>query len=186
MLTESEKQFLLQEARHAIEGEVRDDRERRPPACPPSLMALCGAFVTLREDNQLRGCIGYIEGVKPLIETIREAAVKAALEDPRFMPVTPEELPNLEIEISVLSPMEPVYNVEQIEIGKHGLLLEVGSRRGLLLPQVPMEYGWDRMTFLEQTARKAGLPEHAWADRSAKIHSFTAEIFSEHHHTISG
>jgi len=179
MLSESEKRLLLRVARQSIEAAVNNTSKPEVGTCPPSLMESCGAFVTLHEAGELRGCISYIEGVKPLIETVQEVAVKSALEDPRFTPVVQEELSNLEIEISVISPMRQIQNIDEIEVGKHGLLLELGNHRGLLLPQVAVEYGWDKETFLNQTSRKAGLPTTAWKDRSVKIFIFTAEIFSE-------
>jgi AmmeMemoRadiSam system protein A len=180
MLSESEKQFLLQTARRAIEAAVL---EQRPPLIEhptKNLLEPCGAFVTIHEHGELRGCIGYIEGVKPLIETILDVAPKAALEDPRFPPVSSEELSHLELEISVLSPMKRMTNINEIVIGKHGLVIEIGPYRGLLLPQVATEYGWDRETFLNQTSRKAGLPSDAWKTPSAKILMFSAEVFDEH------
>jgi AmmeMemoRadiSam system protein A len=180
MLSESEKEFLLQNARRSIEAAVRRKGAALPEKLPQPLMELCGAFVTLHKGGELRGCIGYIEGLKPLIETIWDAAEKAALEDYRFMPVTVEELPDIEIEISVLSPLKHVKDINEIEIGKHGLVVEVGYNRGLLLPQVATEYSWDRETFLNQTARKAGLLSDGWKNPEAKIFIFTAEIFSEH------
>jgi len=136
-----------------------------------------GAFTTLHNHGELRGCVGYIFPVRPLYRTVAETAVSAALNDTRFPPVTSDELPSLSIEISVLSLMQPIAP-EDIEIGRHGLLITYGSRRGLLLPQVPVEHGWDANTFLAQTCRKAGLPEDAW-QHGATIEAFTAEIFSE-------
>jgi uncharacterized protein (TIGR00296 family) len=117
--------------------------------------------------------------VKPLAEVVSEVAAKAALDDPRFPPVSEEELTQIHLDISVLSPLERVLDVEKIEVGKHGLLLENGYFRGLLLPQVAVEYHWDRETFLQNTARKAGLPLDAWKDENTNLYSFTAEVFSE-------
>jgi AmmeMemoRadiSam system protein A len=180
MLSESDKQFLLQSARHAINAAVGGKRPPEIEHPPKTLLEPCGAFVTIHKQGELRGCIGYIEGVKPLLETILDVAPKAALEDPRFPPVSEEELPYLELEISVLSPMKQVTNVDEIIVGKHGLVLELGPYRGLLLPQVATEYGWDRETFLNQTARKAGLPPDAWKHPAAKIFLFSADVFDEH------
>ncbi len=115
------------------------------------------AFVTLKKAGQLRGCIGYIEPHAPLIEAVADNAQSAALRDPRFAPVTPEELPDISIEVSALTPLEPVADVEEIEIGRHGLVISQGPNHGLLLPQVPVEWGWDREEFLEHTCLKAGL-----------------------------
>jgi AmmeMemoRadiSam system protein A len=138
-----------------------------------------GAFVTLRLNNDLRGCIGYIESSDPLGNVIDEVAEKAAFEDPRFPPLTPPEFENIHIEISVLSPMRRVKSIEEITVGTHGLLLEVGWRRGLLLPQVATEYGWDREEFLDNTARKAGLARSAWRDENARIFVFSADVFED-------
>ena len=180
MFLESDKQFLIRIARTVIEAAVSQSPMPAFSRCSPSLMKLSGAFVTLRIGNDLRGCIGYIDAVRPLIDTVKEVAVKSALEDPRFNPLAVEELPSIEIEISVISPMQSIGSIDEIEIGKHGLLIELGNYRGLLLPQVAVEYGWDRETFLSQTARKAGLPSGGWKNPAAKIWTFTAEIFSEH------
>lgn len=179
MLTESEKIFLLRLARSSIESAVR--RTPLPPfgPCEPSLLQPRGAFVTLHERNDLRGCIGYADPVKPLAQTIQEIAAKAALEDLRFPPVGPEELAGINIEISVLSPLTRMKQITDIEMGTHGLMIEYEGNRGLLLPQVPAEYGWDRETFLAQTAKKAGLPPHMWKNRGVETFFFTAEIFSE-------
>ncbi|MBV9088153.1 MAG: AmmeMemoRadiSam system protein A [Acidobacteriaceae bacterium] len=136
-----------------------------------------GAFTTLHTRGDLRGCVGYIFPVRPLYRTVGDTAVSAALHDTRFPPVTAEEFPRLSIEISVLSPMQAIAP-EDIEVGRHGLLITYGSRRGLLLPQVPVEHCWDANTFLQQTCHKAGLPEDAW-QHGATIEAFTAEIFGD-------
>jgi AmmeMemoRadiSam system protein A len=135
--------------------------------------------VTLRSHGALRGCIGYIESILPLANVVEEVAVKAALEDPRFPPLTSAEVKDMIIEVSVLSPLVRVKNIEEINVGVHGLLLELGPRRGLLLPQVATEYHWDRLAFLNATARKAGLPEDGWRHPEAKLYRFTAEIVEE-------
>ena len=154
--------------------------------CPAPLHQLSGAFVTIREENELRGCIGYIEGIKPLVEAVQEVAAKAAIDDPRFLPVSEEELGVIEIELSVISPLKHIKTVDEIEVGKHGLLIELRNYRGLLLPQVATEHKWDRETFLNQTARKAGLSSYAWKDPDVKISIFTAEIFGERPTTPAG
>jgi AmmeMemoRadiSam system protein B/AmmeMemoRadiSam system protein A len=136
-----------------------------------------GAFVTLTKRGNLRGCIGNITGTKPLIATVAEMTRAAALEDPRFRPIRPEELPDIEFEISVLTPIRRVSNVEEIVVGRDGIIITRGYNRGLLLPQVATEYGWDRETFLEQTCLKAGLPKDAWKDRNTIIEAFSAEVF---------
>lgn len=136
-----------------------------------------GAFTTLHLFEKLRGCIGYVLPTGSLYQTVAETARAAAFEDPRFQPVTLDEAPQLKIEISVLSVPRPI-RPEDVEVGKHGLIVTVGMRRGLLLPQVPVEWEWDRETFLEQTCAKAGLPPDAWL-RGADIQAFTAEVFGE-------
>ena len=115
--------------------------------------------------------------MQPLIDTVRDVAALAALRDPRFPPVTPLEVSNLEYEISVLSPLQRLHDVKEIRVGQHGLMLKNGQNEGVLLPQVPVEEGWDRKTFLEETARKAGLPANAWKDVNADIFEFTALVF---------
>lgn len=178
-LDRAEKIYLLQLARHTIAKRLGIDSPT--PASPksPILSEKRGAFVTLHKDGQLRGCIGYIEAIKPLEETVKEMAAAAAFNDWRFSPVAPHEFSKLEIEISVLSPIFPVKDPKTIEIGRHGLIVTRGSQRGLLLPQVAMEWGWDRETFLAQTCVKAGLPENAWKEKDTKLECFTAEVFSE-------
>jgi AmmeMemoRadiSam system protein A len=125
----------------------------------------------------LRGCIGYVVAASPLYLAVIETAAAAAFEDPRFMPVNEAEEPHLQIEISVLSLLAPI-PPEKVEVGRHGLMISYHGRRGLLLPQVPVEWGWDRERFLSETCRKAGLPADAWR-RGAAIEAFTAEVFSE-------
>jgi AmmeMemoRadiSam system protein A len=136
-----------------------------------------GVFTTLYLDGNLRGCVGYAMPVAPLYRAVAETARAAAFEDSRFSPVAKEEARQLGISLSVLSRLAPV-RPEDVEVGRHGLVISAGGRRGLLLPQVPGEYGWDRETFLEQTCRKAGLPSDAWR-KDATIEAFTAEVFSD-------
>jgi len=142
------------------------------------LTAARGAFVTLKKDGQLRGCIGYIEAVKPLWETIVDCTISAASRDPRFPPVTPDELPDIQLEISVLSPLQPIDRMDEIVVGEHGLLIRKGFHRGLLLPQVATEYGWSRQEFLAHTCHKAGLAADAWQS-GAEISIFSADVFAE-------
>jgi AmmeMemoRadiSam system protein A len=139
-----------------------------------------GVFVTLTKKGELRGCIGYVMPVKPLYQAVAEVAPLAALQDPRFPPVTARELDHLEYEISVLSPFRRLLDVKQIEIGRHGLLMRRGANEGVLLPQVPVEQHWDRRTFLEQAALKAGLPAQAWQDEETDIFAFSALVFGQH------
>ena len=174
-LKEEEKRELLRIARAAIASELEGNPlSVQKSSCDP-LNHPSGVFVTLRAGGELRGCIGYVEPLFPLAQATQEAAVKAATEDPRFMPLSPEELKNIMIEISVLSPLEEVKDVNSIEIGMHGLVVDAGYRRGLLLPQVATEYGWDSRQFLSQTAVKAGLPPDAWKRKEAQLYKFTVE-----------
>ena len=176
-LSEADQQFLLHLARRALEESVRHDSLPEVEAPPGPLREKCGAFVTLHKMGRLRGCIGYLESLKPLYQTICECAMAAALRDPRFDAVTPEELPVLHLEISVLSPLVEIAP-DQVEVGRHGLLISRGGQRGVLLPQVPVEWKWDREQFLEETCLKAGLPPDAWR-HGAKIQAFTAQVFGE-------
>jgi AmmeMemoRadiSam system protein B/AmmeMemoRadiSam system protein A len=179
-LTPAEKQELLKIARQSVETAVREKKLYSPPADEPeALRNARGAFVTLKEHGDLRGCIGYMSPVKPLAETVRDVAAYAALEDRRFRPVSESELGILEYEISVLSPLRKVEDINQIHVGQHGLLIRKGEYEGVLLPQVPTEEGWNRNTFLEQVCVKAGLPQQAWKDEDADLFMFSALVFAE-------
>ena len=146
---------------------------------PPTahLAELRGVFTSLYLSGELRGCVGYVLPACPVYRAVAETARAAAFDDNRFPPVTSEEASALEIELSILSPPQPI-RAEDIEVVRHGLLIGWHGRRGLLLPQVPVEHGWDRITFLEQTCRKAGLPPDAWK-QGATIEAFTAEVFGD-------
>ncbi|HSE15255.1 MAG TPA: AmmeMemoRadiSam system protein A [Candidatus Deferrimicrobium sp.] len=176
-LDEAQRNELLQIARGALEGYIGTGRIPSGVEARGKLAAPGAAFVTLTKNGRLRGCIGYTEAVAPLFKVVQECAVAAATEDPRFPPVSPAELPSLRVEISVLTPMFPI-RPEEVEVGRHGLLVAQGRMRGLLLPQVPVEWGWDRETFLDQTCVKAGLPPSAWR-HGATLRAFTAEVFGE-------
>ncbi len=176
-LTEREKRILHRIARRAIEDVARGKPVPEFTVDSQALKEMKGVFVTLKKRGQLRGCIGYTKGVKPLYKIVGEMAAAAAFHDPRFNPVTEAELSDLEIEISVLTPMKRIKDVEEIEVGKHGILIERGFHSGLLLPQVATEYGWDRTTFLEHTCLKAGLSKDAWKDEDTRICTFSAEVF---------
>jgi len=139
----------------------------------------CGAFVTLHIRGNLRGCIGYIEGIKNIPDTIKDMALSSAFRDPRFRPLTKDEYRDIDIEISVLSPIEKVEDIKDIKVGRDGLIMTKGYNRGLLLPQVPVEQGWDRDTFLSHTCYKAGLPGDSWKKGGVLIEKFSAQIFSE-------
>ena len=179
-LSDGDKDALIALARASVEHGARERKVYEPPTpSQPALNRESGAFVTLREEGDLRGCIGYTSATKPLYETVRDTATLAAFHDPRFRPVSADELPNLEYEISVLSPLRRVLEVTGIEVGRHGLLVKNGLHQGLMLPQVPTEQQWDRVKFLEQTCTKAGLPSQCWKDDDTDIFSFTAEVFAE-------
>jgi len=154
-------------------------RREKPQTSPahPKIAAPGAAFVTLRSGGHLRGCIGYTEPHAPLYRVVRECAVAAATEDPRFPRVTKEEVADLRIEISILTPLSPI-RPEDVTVGVHGLQIRKGTNRGLLLPQVAVEHGWDRQMFLSQVCRKADLPPDAWKE-DAELASFTAEVFGE-------
>lgn len=171
-----ERRLLLNLAREAICASLE---KRKLELTPPTehMAEHRGAFTTLHIDGELRGCVGYVFPQYSLYRTVAETAMAAAFDDPRFAPLQKEEYPKLEYEISVLSPVVPL-DAEDVEVGKHGLVITYGSRRGLLLPQVPVEHGWDREKFLEQTCIKAGIPPDAW-EHGAKVEAFTAEIFSD-------
>lgn len=179
VFTQEEKRELLALARSAIDGVVGRKSVAARPEQGAVFQQHCGLFVTLRIEGQLRGCIGCIESLRPLSDTIGDIAVKAALEDPRFPSLTASEFERATLEISVLSPLQRIARPEEITIGKHGLVLELGHCRGLLLPQVAVEYMWDVEEFLSAVSKKAGLPGSAWKDPQAIIHIFTAEIIHE-------
>jgi uncharacterized protein len=172
-----ERGALLSIARRTLEAYVRQGNVPAEPAAAGKLGAAGAAFVTLKKKHRLRGCIGYTEAVAPLFKVVQECVVAAATEDPRFTPVTPEELPLISLEISVLTPLVPI-RPEEVVVGRHGLCVSQGKMRGLLLPQVPVEQGWDRETFLDQVCAKAGLPPSAWR-HGATLKGFTAEVFGE-------
>jgi AmmeMemoRadiSam system protein A len=178
-LSPEEKRVLLNIARSAIEKRLSGGRTQMPQVTSRTLQEKRGVFVTLHKEGALRGCIGYIKGFKPLHQAVGEMAVSAAFGDPRFPPVLTEELADLEVEISVLTPLHRVDDVSEIRIGEHGLFIVRGHQSGLLLPQVASEYGWDRETFLQQTCLKAGLPKQAWRDAETEIYSFGADVFSQ-------
>ena len=176
-LSDQDKETLRHIAKTAVENKARGKPVPEFTVDSLVLKEKRGAFVTINKKGQLRGCIGYIQPYKPLYQTIEEMAVQAAFHDPRFDPVTERELPDLEIEISVLTPLKRIKDVEEIKVGKHGIFIEKGFHSGLLLPQVATEYGWDRKTFLEHTCFKAGLPKGAWKGKDTVISIFSADIF---------
>lgn len=176
-LTDQEKKVLHSIAAAAIEAECTGQNMPSLPPLSQSLRENRGAFVTLHKGDTLRGCIGYIRAQKPLYQTIQEMAQAAAFQDARFKPVTRDELKDITIEISVLTPLKKINRVEEIAVGTHGLYIVKDFHSGLLLPQVATENKWDRETFLRHTCTKAGLPEHAWRESDAEIYIFSADIF---------
>ena len=190
------RQELLQRARMAIARAIGAD-EAGPVLLPADRMRgspivaegsnrarsavtdRAGAFVSLYVEDDLRGCIGYLERDLPLVQVIERCAVSAAVSDPRFPSLSAPEWSRTTIEISVLGPIEPVAEITEIEIGRHGLVAEQGQRRGLLLPQVATEWGWSREEFIQHTCRKAGLAKDAWQHGAATLYKFEAEVFGE-------
>lgn len=173
-LSQAEKDELLALAKRTIEGYVTNGKAAEPDMKNQRLRANAATFVTINRLGRLRGCIGNPEPLMPLFNSVIRNAVSACSKDLRFAPMTKEEIRDMEIEISILSPFEPVSDINGIEVGRHGLLIVKGRNSGLLLPQVPGHFGWDRNAFLENLCLKAGLPKDSWKD--AKLYSFTAEI----------
>jgi AmmeMemoRadiSam system protein A len=174
--SQQERTLLLGLAHESILSTLESrDISLDPPS--PHLAEPRGAFTSIYLDHHLRGCVGYVLPIGSVYRAVAETARAAAFEDSRFYPVTLDEARHLQIELSILSVPRPIA-AEEVEIGRHGLLITAGFRRGLLLPQVPIEHQWDRVTFLEQTCRKAGLPSDAW-QTGATIEGFTAEVFGE-------
>jgi len=171
-----ERALLLRLAHESILSAL-DGREIPLGSPTAHLAEPRGVFTTLYLQGELRGCVGYVLPVSSLYQAVAETARAAAFEDGRFFPVTQQEAPELHVDLSILS-VPKVIHADEVEIGRHGLVISMAGRRGLLLPQVPVEHNWDRVTFLEQTCRKAGLPRDAW-QKGAKIEAFTAEVFGE-------
>ncbi len=183
-LTDDDKRTLLGLARQSIEQHLKGGGEAAPPSmdegnASDALRATCGVFVTLNKDGRLRGCIGHIVSDLPLPRCVWEVAPLAALRDPRFPPVQADELGDIDITISVMSPPKRTQSVDEIQVGRDGLIISMRGQQGLLLPQVATEYGWDREQFLQQTCLKAGLPPDAWQRTDAAIYRFSANVFGE-------
>lgn len=177
-LTEAQREELLALARTTIEEYLESDRIPDYETGDPTLARRSGVFVTLKEEGELRGCIGHTWAKLPLYQAVQQTAASAATEDPRFPPLTKEELAGVTVEISILSPLRRLTDVEQIQVGTHGLMIFKDGRQGLLLPQVPVEEGWDREEFLENLCLKAGLPTGCWQE-GASLYAFTAVVFGE-------
>ncbi len=180
-LAEEEKRILLELARAAVSAAVCGrPLVQPPPDLPPALNEKRGAFVTLMLRGRLRGCIGLIEDLYPLAETVVKMAVSAAKYDPRFPMVRPEELDDLQLEISILSPLKQVPSADDIQLGRDGVIVRQGAHCGVFLPQVAEEMGWNKEQFLnELCAGKAGLPADAWKDPASELTTFTVEILQE-------
>ena len=176
-LTQEEKDYLKNLVRISIAARLAGREAVVPPPPTAKLREPFGAFVTLTIGGRLRGCIGHIVGDQPLVATISGMAEAAAFDDPRFPPLSKREFDVVDIEISILSPLTPCPDPELVEVGRHGLLMRRGGSSGLLLPQVPVEWRWDRETFLDQTCHKAGLPPGCWKDPGTDIYWFEAEVF---------
>lgn len=186
MISDEEGGFLVKLARASIETYLNEKQILKVPEdTPDDLKDEMGVFVTLNSNGQLRGCIGYPEPVKPLVNAVIEVAISAALQDPRFPPVTLKELDDITVEVSVLTKPEiipvnkPVEYPEKIKVGEDGLIVESSFCRGLLLPQVPIEWQWDTEEFLSNTCMKAGLNSDCWLDPDIKIYKFQSQIFEE-------
>ena len=178
-LNSHEQKVLLTIARQAIEHGVRTGEEYIEPREEKALNQRNGCFVTIKQNGKLRGCIGNFQSELPLFREVAKMALASATKDPRFYPMKETDLADYDLEISVLSPLHKIEDTEEIEVGKHGIYIEKSFYRGVLLPQVATEHGWDRTTFLKQTCIKAGLPTDAWEAEDAEIYVFSAQIFNE-------
>ena len=178
-MTIESQRLLLQIARDAIACHLEDRKPSKYQGLDAELLQKSGAFVTLHKAGQLRGCVDYIVSNKPLYETIAEAAVAAATRDPRFHRLNLSEMPTLAIEISVLTPLQPLKRIEDLEIGVHGLYIKHGVHSGLLLPQVATAHNWNRTRFLQQICKKAQLSEEAWQNPKTEIYLFSTQVFGE-------
>lgn len=185
MLSPEDGKFLVTLARRTIESYLRGEKNPPVPKVRVKLRERCGVFVTLTKRGKLRGCIGHPIPTSPLIEAVIDSAVSSAVRDPRFPSVALDELPDIQIEVSVLTPPElikvkdPREYPKHVEVGKHGLIIECAGYTGLLPPQVPIEWGWDAEEFLSQTCMKAGLTPDCWLREDARLSRFSAQIFAE-------
>jgi len=178
IITDEEKKILLESARETIAAKLSDRKAEYEPVTK-TLETKCGAFVTLHKHGQLRGCIGNLIGVKPLYTTIRDMAIASAFEDPRFMPLSKNELEEINIEISVLSPLEKIKSIDGIKIGEHGILIKRGFRSGTFLPQVAVEQRWDINELITNLCYKAGMDKDSWKAPDTELFVYTAIVFSE-------
>ncbi len=178
-LSSRERQVLLKIARESIKRELEGLPFTLPRVTDLNLLEHRGAFVTLHRHGQLRGCIGTFIADRPLYEIVGDMAISAAFNDPRFRPLSPSELDEIDLEVSALTPLRETTDLDEIQVGIHGIYIVNGPYRGVLLPQVATEYGWDRYTFLDQTCIKAGMAPGCWKDPNTKVYIFSAEVFGE-------
>ena len=178
IITDNEKKILLESARKAITADF-SGKKAVYELPTPTLEAKCGAFVTLHKNGKLRGCIGNLIGVKPLYTTIREMALASAFEDPRFTPLEGKELEEIDIEISVLSPMIKIKSIDEIEIGRHGVFIKKGNNSATFLPQVAVEQKWTLNELMENVCLKAGIDKDGWKSPDTEISVYTAIVFGE-------
>lgn len=178
-LSDASRRYLIELARRSISLKLDNADLPRTPPTDPALLEPRGAFVTLKTMTKLRGCIGRMESDRPLWETVATMARASAFEDPRFPPVTKDELDGISVEISILTPFERLENPESLEVGKHGLLIEKGFNRGVLLPQVAVDHGWSAEEFLANVCLKASLPLDAWRHPEARLYVFSALVIEE-------
>ena len=183
MLNAKQRNDLLKIASDSISTYLTTGKKLQLEQTDPLLNQEMGAFVTLNKHGQLRGCIGNLTGSQPLYLTVRDMAVEAAVDDPRFPALSLTELKDIDIEISVLSPLKRIASANDIELGKHGVLARRGFQSGVFLPQVAVETGWSKEEFLDNLcAHKTGLPADAWKDKNTELYIFSAEVFSEKGH----
>ncbi len=179
MLSENETKLLLSIAREAITKQVLKQKYSPEPREEKALNERSGCFVTIKQAGELRGCIGSFQSERPLFREVAAMAAASASKDPRFHPMEADELNCFSVEISVLTSLQKITDIDEIEVGRHGIYLEKNFSRGVLLPQVATEYNWDRSTFLQQTCLKAGLPKNAWQAEDTEIYIFSAQILKE-------
>jgi AmmeMemoRadiSam system protein A len=179
MLSTAQKRIALRAAREAVLRRLQRLESEAPDTTEQELLERSGVFVSLHSDEELRGCIGVIEPSAPLIATIATCAVSAATTDSRFPPVTIAEMPSIRFEISVLGPLVRIQGPDDLEIGRHGVIVTLGGRTALMLPQVAAHEGWSAADLLSAVCRKAGLPSAAWQEAATRLEKFTAEVFGE-------
>ena len=180
MLTKEQRKSLLEMARSTIEEYVKTKKVKEFEISDPVFLKERGVFVTIHKDGQLRGCIGNIIAHEPLYVSVRNMAIASATEDPRFPPLSQDELGKIDVEISVLSEPKRIYNIDEIKLGTHGVIVKKGFQSGVFLPQVAIETGWNREEFVSYLcSHKAGLDPLAWKDKDTQLFIFSAEVFSE-------